>query len=235
MSEKAIDVKKDCIPTYNSDKKILDNYSSLTLIDDVLSTCYSYYKHDLLKLSRLAEQVARLIEYLSDVPKYQSIRSYSEDTFKNRIILVLRYDNETHNYSARDVIYTVRSFMYHGGKAKKDRIDILREFFLGLKCDVFLYLTAYGLHLSSSSDLQIKPFELEEGNINNHMIPMRDTIVLSILIEVTNLLENKNISDIPVSYPPKGFVLRSDRGLVSKLQDYYEKLDPSKLDGKSPD
>ena len=233
MREKAIDVKKDCIPTYNSDKKILENYASHMLIDDTLSTCYSYYKHDLLKLSRLAEQVARLIEYLSDTIKHPSLRRYSDDTFRNRIILVLRYNSEIYNYCAYDVIYTVRSFMYHGGKAKNDRIDILREFFLGLKCDVILYLTAHGLHLSSSAGLQMKSFEMDDGNINNHMLPIRDTIVLSILIEVIKLLENKNISDIPVSCPPEGFVFSSDRSLVSKLQDYYERLDPSKLDGKS--
>ena len=195
--------------------------------------CYSYYKHDILKLSRLAEQVARLIEYLSDIIKHQSLCRYSDDSFKKRIILVLRYNSETYNYSTYDVIYTVRSFMYHGGKTRNDRIDILREFFLGLKCDVILYLTAHDLHLSSSADLRIKTFELQEGNINNHQIPMRDTIVLSIFIEVTKLLEDKKISDIPVSCPPEGFVFRCDRSLVSKLQDYYERLDPSKLDGKS--
>ena len=233
MREKAIDVKKDCVSTYNSDKKILKNYTSL-LIDDVLSTFYSYYKHDILKLSRLAEQVARLIEHLSDI-QYQSFRHYSDDIFRNRIILVLRYNNEIYTYSAYDAIYTVRSFMYHGGKAKNYRTDILRRFFLGLKCDVILYLTVYGLRLSSNACLQMQFFEMQEGNINGHRIPMRDTIVLSILIEVTKLLENKNISDISVSCPQEGFIFRSDRSLVSKLQNYYEKLDPSKLDGKSSD
>ena len=233
MSEKDIDVKKDCIPTYDGDKKILENYASHMLIDDTLSTCYSYYKHDLLKLSRLAEHIARLIEYLSDIIKHQSIRSYSDNTFKKRIILVLRYDKKTYNYCASDVIYTVRSFMYHGGETRSDRIDILKEFFLGLKCDVILYLTAHGLRLSSSADLQMKSFELDDGNINNHTLPIRDAIVLSIFYEVTQLLEGKKISDIPVSYSSEGFVFRSDLSLVSKLQDYYERLDPSKLDGKS--
>ena len=232
LSKKVIDAEKECIPTYNDDIKILDNYASRELVDGILSTFHSYYKHDILKLSKLSEQIARLIEHVSDIPKYQLLHSYYDDTFQKRIILVLRYNNQVHKYTAHDVIYTVRSFIYHGGKARKPRIDILRKFFLGLKCDVILHITFNDLMLCSRSDLNMKLFEIQDLIINGHRIPIRDSIILRIFSEVITLLENKKISDIPVSCPPEGFVFKSDQSIVSNLQKYYEKFDPLKLEGR---
>ena len=233
MIKKVIDVEKEWIPTYSSDSKILTNYASYQLLDDLMSTFYSYYKHDILKLSRLSEQIARLIEQCRNIPKYQLLRSYCDGTFQERIILVLRYNNQVHTYTAHDVIYTVRSFIYHGGKTRKPRIDTLRKFFLGLQCDVILCITPSALTLYSSADLKLKSFERKESIINQHRIPIRDSIILRIFSEVITLLENKKISNIPVSCPPEGFVFKSDQSIVSNLQKYYEKFDPLKLDGNS--
>ena len=49
---------------------------------------------------------------------------------RKEIILVLGYNNKDYRYTARDVIYTVRAFIYHGGKTRKRNIDILSKFFL---------------------------------------------------------------------------------------------------------
>ena len=57
--------------------------------------------------------------------------------------------------------------------------------------------------LYSSTDLKLKSFEWEELDINHHKIPIRDSIILSIFNEAINLLDNKKISDIPVSYPTR--------------------------------
>ena len=105
LSEKVIDVENECIPTYNNDHEILANYASVELFDDIISTFYSYYKHDILKLSRLSEQIARLIEHLRDIPEFKRLRRYSDDTFKERIILVLRYNNEVYKYTAHDRLW----------------------------------------------------------------------------------------------------------------------------------
>ena len=235
MTKKVIDVEKKWIPTYSNDSRILVNYASYQLIDDLMSTFYSYYKHDILKLSRISGQISRLVEHGKDIPKLPLFRSYCDDTFKKRIILVLGYNNKDYRYTARDVIYTVRAFIYHGGKTRKRNIDILSKFFLGLQCDVILCITLNDLMLYSSTDLKLKSFEWEELDINHHKIPIRDSIILSIFNEAINLLDNKKISDIPVSYPPGGFVLKSDQDLVSNIQKYYKKFDPLKLDGNSSD
>ena len=233
--KKVIDVEKEWIPTYSNDSRILANYASYQLFDDLISTFYSYYKHDILKLSKLSEQIARLIEHCRDMPKFQLLRSYCDDTFKERIILMLRYNSKVYKYTAHDVIYTVRSFIYHGGSTKTRRIDILRKFFLGLQCDVILCITFNNLMLYSNADLKMKSFEREELNINHHKIPIRDSIILSIFSEAINLFVNKKISDISVSCPPEGFVFKSDQSIVSNIQKYYKKFDPSKLDGNSSD
>ena len=89
--------------------------------------------------------------------------------------------------------------------------------------------------LYSSADLKLKSFEREEPIINHHKIPIRDSIILCIFSEAINLFDNKKISDIPVSCPPGGFVLKSDQSLVSNIQKYYKKFDPLKLDGNSSD
>ena len=218
-------MRDDCINTHENDLEKIKKYRSKQLIDNLMTNLYSYYKHDILKLSILAGNISLFIEEM-DSNEYPVLSDYCKNIFKKRFSLILKHNKQEYTYTPHDIIYTVRSISHHAGDIRKDKIKHLWDFMLGVKYDVILWQVFGQLTFYSEENNKHQYFERERQELNHHRLPPRDCIVLTIIYEILNILNNKSALSIGMDFPRDGQPI-INKNTIQNLAKYYPNFEES--------
>ena len=214
---------RDVIDYYENDKKEYKDYISNKLTKELLESFYGYYEHDFIKLCKLCGNIAIWIEAIKSVNRNDDIVNYFNDIFKKRIVLIIKINSQKPlTYTAQDVIYTLRSFVQHGGTANRSKLNILREFFLGYKFDVLASIDLHNFYVFSESEVAMHKFEEKFGILNNHTFFLRDIIVLRIFKEINIISTDKKFTPPKISWPhPDDPKLELNNKTIENLKKYF--------------
>ena len=183
---------------------------------------HAYYKHDIIKICKFCGLFSIFIENVKFWVKNTNLYNYVNIDFEKKPILVLRDKNLVYCYTARDIIYAHRGFIYHGKRIGKEKYEILDQFLLGEEIHVLMCVAGGNIKFYDELHIKNKDFEYDNYLINNKKFNSRDAIIMGIWLDLIYLLDNKEFKR-SISFPEKA-VINKDKELVKKLLNYYPNL-----------